>query len=1121
MPTLRRALLVVGMHRSGTSALARTLNLVGGALGGNLAEGVAGDDDLGFWEPLDVAALHDRALASAGSTWDDVSRFPQDWFASDVARSIADELLSLLRRDLADAPLFAIKDPRLCRLVPLWLAVLPRLEARAQFILLLRNPAEVAASLKARNDFPLAKGYLVWLRNVLDAEQATRGQERVFVTYEGLLQDWRGVVNRIGEALGMHWPPLSRTAEAEIEDFLSPGLRRERADWAEVRQRGEVPGWVVRVYDSLLRLASSDPGDDPGAEAELDAVREELDGADATYGRALAGMGFRIDKGVEQLQAAEVALARATAARDAYSREADRERTQHQEVLVERDAQLAELKRVVSVREGQVRDLTQSLRDYDDAQNRNAAHLGSTIDDLRRRLEALEQSTFWRATAPLRWSVDQLKGVGLRVKAAPTRLPRAAAHARGIVAKEGVRGLIDVIRRRAQVRREGLTSEPPPDIYRAESEIRALEIPSHPEPEVTIVVPTYGQHRVTFTCLKSIADNTGALAYEVLLVDDHYPEPAAEALAAVTGLRIVTNDENLGFLRSCNRAAAQARGRYLVLLNNDTLVLPGWLDALLRTAKDGADVGAVGAQLIYPNGLLQEAGGIVWKDGSAWTWGRGEDPEDPRFQYVRQVDYCSAACLLVPKVLFDEIGGFDDRYAPAYYEDTDLCFAIRARGKRVLYQPAAQVVHFEGTSHGTDETSGVKAYQVRNRDIFRDKWAVQLSSYLNTAVMPERERDRGVKHRVLWVDACMLMPDQDSGSLRARCLLQILQEFGCKVAFVADNLEHPQPYTHDLQQLGIEVLHGPYLSSVKSYLRSHAHEHDVIVLSRHYIAKHYVGLIRKVAPNARIVFDTVDLHFLRLRRQAELDGQDASRKAADIAFREEVGIVAKSDATLVVSSDEANVLAREAPQAHVHIVSNVHAPVDSVAPAAGRRDLLFVGGFRHPPNVDAVEYYASEIWPLFHQRHPQARTLVVGSRMPDSLRRLGESVGLDMLGFVPDLSELLRAVRFSVCPLRYGAGVKGKINQSMSYGLPVVATPVSVEGMFLTDGQDVLLADNAVAFADAMSRLYTDDALWERLSSKGQENVSKHFSFAQARQALVGLFRDLGLEADEALWPQQ
>ena len=251
----------------------------------------------------------------------------------------------------------------------------------------------------------------------------------------------------------------------------------------------------------------------------------------------------------------------------------------------------------------------------------------------------------------------------------------------------------------------------------------------------------------------------------------------------------------------------------------------------------------------------------------------------------------------------------------------------------------------------------------------------------------------------------MLTPDQDSGSLRAWCLLQILQELGCKVAFVADNLEHSQPYTHDLQQLGIEVLHHPYLSSVESYLRFHAHEHDVIVLCRHYIAKHYVGLIREVAPNVRIVFDTIDLHFLRLRRQAELDGQAASRKAADVAFREEVGIVAKSDATLVVSSDEAKVLAREVPQARVHIVSNVHEPVDFVAPAAGRRDLLFVGGFQHPPNVDAVEYYASEIWPLFHQRHPQARTLVVGSRMPDSLRRLGESAGLDMLGYVPDLSE--------------------------------------------------------------------------------------------------------------------
>lgn len=401
----RRALLVAGMHRSGTSALTRTLSLVGGALASKLAGGVAGDNDLGFWESVDVVALHDRALASAGSAWDDVSRFPEAWFESDVGRAFGDELLALLQREFAEAPLFAIKDPRLCRLVPLWLPVLPRLGVRGQFVLPLRSPAEVAASLKARNDFPLSKGYLVWLRNVLDAERATRGQERVFVTYEGLLKDWRGVVQGIGEALEIHWPRLSRTAEAEIEDFLSPELRRQRADWCEVRQRAEVPGWVVRTQDALLRLAEGDGS----AEAELDTVRDELDRADDTYGRALAGMGFRVDAAEARLKTVEQSLAEAAAARDAYSREAGRLRG----VIaseVERYKGMLERQQEANARlqetGAQLRDQIGQLYETIDRLNTEIVRLNGLRADEQRAFEArlaeLYGSTSWRLTRPVR-----------------------------------------------------------------------------------------------------------------------------------------------------------------------------------------------------------------------------------------------------------------------------------------------------------------------------------------------------------------------------------------------------------------------------------------------------------------------------------------------------------------------------------------------------------------------------------------------------------------------------------------------------------------------------------------------------------------------------------------------
>jgi len=384
---------------------------------------VAGDNDLGFWEPVEVVALHDRALASAGSAWDDVSRFPEGWFASEVGRAYEDELLSLLQREFADVPLFAIKDPRLCRLVPLWLAVLPRLGVRAQFVLPLRNPAEVAASLKARNDFPLAKAYLVWLRNVLDAERATRGKDRVFVTYEGLLQDWRSMVERIGERLGIQWPRLSRTAEAEIEDFLSPEMRRQRADWGEVRQRGDVPGWVVRTYDASLRLAEGDSG----AEAELDAVREELDLADDTYGRALAGMGLRVDAAETRLRAAERSLAEASAARDAYSGEADRLRSvlvseterlrgliaseaeRYKGMIERQQAATAEVQDAL----GQVQSQNQAAYATIDGLNAEIMRLQAQVAEQYQTYEAriaeILGSTSWRITAPIRGVTQRLR----------------------------------------------------------------------------------------------------------------------------------------------------------------------------------------------------------------------------------------------------------------------------------------------------------------------------------------------------------------------------------------------------------------------------------------------------------------------------------------------------------------------------------------------------------------------------------------------------------------------------------------------------------------------------------------------------------------------------------------
>jgi O-antigen biosynthesis protein len=645
-----------------------------------------------------------------------------------------------------------------------------------------------------------------------------------------------------------------------------------------------------------------------------------------------------------------------------------------------------------------------------------------------------------------------------------------------------------------------------PLYFPAPAPFAPFALPFSGAPAASIVIPVYNQADHTLNCLRALAEHPPAAGCEVIVVDDGSSDQTAQWLPQIAGLKYHRRTQNGGFIAACNDGASLAAGSFLVFLNNDTVPQPGWLDALLDTFHAHPETGLAGAQLIYPDGRLQEAGGVVFADGSAWNYGRFESPDDPRFASLRDADYCSGAAAAIPTALFRSIGGFDQRYAPAYYEDTDLAFAVRALGRRVLYQPRARVVHLEGITSGTDTGSGVKAYQVRNRAIFAQKWQRALAGHLPPEALPSPANLHAKQRQILIVDAALPQPDRDSGSLRLVNLLRLLIEQGAHVVFLAAHGHRDGDYPAALQALGVECWFKPHIGRATAWMREHGSRFDTVMLSRHHIASEFLPLVRRHAPDAGVIFDTVDLHYLRESRGADLARHAALKKSAERTRGQELQLIRGSDITLVVSPLEKQLLAEDAPGARVEILSNLHEIAGSGSRYAQRKDLVFVGGFHHPPNTDAVRWFGEQVFPLIRQRLPEVRFHCIGSDPPDHILALGNQPGIEIHGHVPDLSPYMDDVRIAVAPLRFGAGVKGKINLSMAHGQPVVATSCAVEGMYLRDETDVLVADDAQAFAAAVVRLYQDEAMWNRLAANGLENVRRHFSLESAREVVKRVF---------------
>jgi O-antigen biosynthesis protein len=628
-------------------------------------------------------------------------------------------------------------------------------------------------------------------------------------------------------------------------------------------------------------------------------------------------------------------------------------------------------------------------------------------------------------------------------------------------------------------------------------------------PKVSVVIVGWRAAEHLLGCLRALAVNTTNVTYEVIVVlNSPIGDVVSEIEHRVGGVKLLRSRVNLGFGAACNWGVKEARGEFLAFLNDDAEPEPGWLGPLVETAEANSNIGAVGSRFINPDGTLQEAGSLLWSDGSTSAVGRGAPVAASAFDWSRRVDYCSAGSLLVRRSTWDDVGGFDEGYFPAYYEDVDLCLKIRSVGEQIWYQPRSVVRHLMSgsTSHLLREY-----LTLRNRQRLVERWAHLLSAYpppdhddegaVNAAVWQAMGRPT----RILLIDD--RIPDPALGSGLARMLDTVTQ-----LATVPQNFVTFLPSDSSdgdrapLARLGVRLVTG----DPADHLGEPGLDYDVVIMSRPHNHQRFFATVRQRFPRAKFVYDAEALYFRRVHRHAELVDHVGSRQrliAEAQAMREiEAEICGTVDHVVCISEEEAQTVRVISTPKRVDVVdAKLSAPNVTERDYAGRRDLVMVAGWlagAASPNGDGLIWFVRHVFPLVRARVPWARLRVTGAEPPPELLRFaGPSVKFE--GRVEDLYDFYDQARVAVIPIRYGAGVKIKTLEALQYGVPTVSTLVGAEGIDLGASDALKITDDPREFAEEVVTLLEAPDVW-----------------AQRRESILRLHREWGRRPRTTTWPE-
>ena len=647
----------------------------------------------------------------------------------------------------------------------------------------------------------------------------------------------------------------------------------------------------------------------------------------------------------------------------------------------------------------------------------------------------------------------------------------------------------------------------------------SLKLQQSEQPDVSIILVLYNQAELTFVCLTSLVETLSAADFgvEVVIVDNASSDLTAELLGRVEGAQVVVNGANLHFLKAVNLAAGQARGRHLLLLNNDAQLLPGSLASALRTLESDPSIGAVGGRIILPDGTLQEAGSIIWNDGTCTGYARGEDPTTADVMFQRDVDYCSGAFLLTPAKLFLGMGSFDERFAPAYYEETDYCVRLWESGYRVVYDPDAAILHYEFGS--AEARADALALQATNHAVFAARHAEWLRGQFAPSplnVLAARTA-RSAAPRILVIEDRVPKIELGTGYPRANRMLHGLLEAGAQIAFFPV-FRHPETWHGVRRALDkrIEVLISAEMSELRDYLIARRGHFDAILVCRPPNMEKFLeaaGPGRNLIGDAMLLYDAEALFATRTLVALEANGQPATETERHQLIAAEASLTRLAGAVISVAGHERDLL-EEYGVRHIHVLGHAMDEEPLTTGFEDRDQIAFLGGIQdeNAPNADAVRWFATEILPRLRTelgRH-DLRLTVVGLNKAGSITAM-DGAALDLLGMVDSLPTALVRARVLVVPTRFAAGIPHKAHQAAALGIPMVVTGLIAKQLGWRDGEDLLVADEPAGFAAACARLYTDPALWERIRQSALARVRQECSPAAFDATLRKIVGELPL----------